>query len=243
MEKVELFTSNDVVSALDEFVTDNVRYFVTPLEKFDAGKFPKQPTVMFVDWLLHDMSGLEMCRRLRSRPHLLNLYIVVVLEVETIEQRSRAMAAGADDYMSGPLDINKLHKWLVNHRNIVRSRYLKDTTDKFPVLDHASLSIGYKNRFTSLSRSEFRLLEVLLDFSGRVGSRAQVINDMTAEERPQSERTVDQWIARLRAKLVAIELDHALRTVRDKGYIFDALVQRDGQDTADDVGNPIVCAV
>lgn len=228
METFNVVASNEIGSDKNVFICDNVQYVITPLREFEADKFSSQPTVVFVDWLLNDMSGLEMCRRLRSQSRCLNIYIVMVLEAGTGEQRSRALAAGADNYVTGPLDLTKLQNQLQCLARCDQWRESKDSPRHLPVIDRMSHRIGFKGRFADLSRSEFRILEVLLNFPRNVVSRMQVIEFMLPEERPRNERTVDQWIARLRTKLSAIGMDEALRTVRDKGYILDTDVIFDG---------------
>lgn len=176
----------------------------------------------FVDWILPDISGLEMCRRLRCNPQTAQAHITMILEEEDAEARRRALSAGADDYLVGPPT-----------RVGILDRVLSLKMSEFPngvqsTLRLGELSIelaGFQARWRAkaipLAPNEFRLLRYFVEHPGRVFTRSQLISALGKQESPIDERTVDVWVGRLRRALKASGAGDLLRTVRSLGYVLD----------------------
>ena len=178
----------------------------------------------FVDWVLPDISGLEICRRLRCSPATAQAHITMILEEDALEDGRRALRAGADDYMVGPIG-----------RTALLDRVLSVKLQDYDASDLRTLSSGdltidlsgyqarWQGRPVQLMPNEFRLLRYMVEHPGRVFTRSQIISALGKQEPPVDERTVDVWIGRLRRALRAAGAGNPLRTVRSLGYAFDVL--------------------
>lgn len=176
----------------------------------------------FVDWVLPELSGLELCRRLRSDPRTEHAHITMVIEDDDPEVCRRALRAGADDYMTGPIDRRRVLDRILalqigNHaEGPPRALVLGDLA-----LDPAALQLRHRGKPVPLMPNELRLVRFFMEHPGRIFSREQIIRGLGKQEAPIDERTVDVWVGRLRRALRAAGAGNPLRTVRLMGYVFD----------------------
>ena len=176
----------------------------------------------FVDWVLPEISGLELCRRLKCHPQTTQAHITIVLDEDDPDARRRALKAGADDYIVGALT-----------RTIVLDRVMAmETKDQGAgairtislgdlSIDLAAFQARLRGKPIALMPNEFRLLRYFVEHPGRVYTRSQLIAALGKQEPPVDERTVDVWIGRLRRALRAAGAGISLRTVRSLGYALD----------------------
>ncbi|MBA4088813.1 MAG: DNA-binding response regulator [Novosphingobium sp.] len=176
----------------------------------------------FIDWVLDEMSGLELCRRLRCGDSLgQEAHITMILEEDDAEAKRRALRAGADDYIVGPVDRGAildrvLSIQLPEHEAPARVLRLGDLA-----LDLAALQARWREKPLLLMPNEMRLLRYLMEKPGHVFSRTQLIAALGKHDQPIDERTVDAWISRLRRALRDVGAGSPLRTVRSMGYVLD----------------------
>jgi two-component system phosphate regulon response regulator PhoB len=178
----------------------------------------------FIDWLCPSLSGLELCRRLREAEPTRRAHLTMVLESGDVEARRRALQAGADDYLVGPLDADAV----LGRVGIAPP---DGATDKRRlVYRHGSLAVDctahqvrHDGGVIALRPNEFRLLVHFLEHPDQVFSRAALIDHLGKHALGIDERTVDVWIGRLRRSLVAAGAADPLRTVRSLGYVLDSL--------------------
>lgn len=181
------------------------------------------PAVIFIDWLLDEGSGLELCRRLRSDPSNADAHIVIVLDDHDRELRRRALHAGADDYVIGPLTPDLLTKGFSGTGLIC-----SDTTSRRAgalaaiELDQRSFQIRAMGKLVTMAPNEFRLLAYLLENTDRLLTRHELIEALRNREDAVDERTVDVWIGRIRRALMAVGVKSPIRTVRSLGYVYDS---------------------
>lgn len=176
----------------------------------------------FVEWTLPDVSGLELCRRLRCDPLTAQAHVTIVLEDDNQEDRRRALRAGADDYMPGPLSrTGVLDRVLSVQQGDWRPGPSRTIAAGDLSVDVAAFQARYKGARIALMPNEFRLLRYLIEHPGRVFTRSQLIAALGKQEMPIDERTVDVWIGRLRRSLRAAGAGEPLRTVRSLGYVLD----------------------
>jgi len=177
----------------------------------------------FVDWVLPEMSGLELCRRLRCDPAMASAHVTIVLEEDDHEDRKRALRTGADDYIVGPLTRAALLDRVLSGTGAEpieangRELVLGDL-----VIDVPAFQARWQGKPLALMPNEFRLLRYFAEHPGRVLTRSQLIGGLGKLEPAINERTVDVWIGRLRRALKAAGAGNPLRTVRSLGYVFDA---------------------
>ena len=195
----------------DRLVTDG------PLRLIDG------PVCAFVDWVLEDLSGLEMCRRLRADPRTCDAHVTMVLESCDAEDKRRALAAGADDYVVGPIDrTTALDRVLA----LGSGRMAQAGTRPFRLgdleIDLAALQARWQDKPIALRPNEFRLLRFFAENADRVLGRSELIDGLGKQEPPVDERTVDVWIGRLRRSLRQVGAGDPIRTVRSLGYVYDS---------------------
>ncbi|MEP7222976.1 MAG: response regulator transcription factor [Novosphingobium sp.] len=178
----------------------------------------------FIDWLLPEISGLEMCRRLRGAASTRGAHLTMVLDSADREARQRALAAGADDYLPGPLTADVVLdrvESLGGNRPAPAPR-LRLMHGEL-TLDMAAYQARHGTTLISLRPNEFRLLAHFLDNPDQVFSREALIDKLGKHAQGIDERTVDVWIGRLRRSLRAQGAPDPLRTVRSLGYVLDSI--------------------
>ncbi|MBA3055298.1 MAG: response regulator [Sphingomonadales bacterium] len=178
----------------------------------------------FIDWILPELSGLELCRRLREAENTHDAHLTMVLEGADADARRRALAAGADDYMIGPLTpegllarIDAVHPEHGRHGVGQRLRHGEIT------LDLTAFQARFRGAVLPLRPNEFRLLAHFVENPDQVFTRASLIDRLGKDSEEIDERTVDVWIGRLRRGLRAQGVPDPLRTVRSLGYVMDSL--------------------
>lgn len=176
----------------------------------------------FVDWVLPDMSGLELCRRLRCDPGTASAHITIVLEEGEPDDRKRALRTGADDYIVGPLTRTALLDRVLSGNMIEHGETngRKVSLGEL-IIDIPAFQARWQGRAVALMPNEFRLLRYFVEHPGRVFTRTQLISALGKQEPAIDERTVDVWIGRLRRALKSVGAGNPLRTVRSLGYVFD----------------------
>lgn len=222
MDVINIFLTNRLGETLDDFVHDGRRFTFDRLGGEGPQRLVEGPMWAFVDWVMDDLAGLEMCRRLRADPRTLEAHVTVVLEEDDAEDRRRALKAGADDYMVGPLDRTAVldRVLALQSRNADKHATRKVELGEL-VIDMAALQARWDGEPINLRPNEFRLLRFLAENPNRVLSREDLINGLGKREPPIDERTVDVWVGRLRRALKAAGAGNPLRTVRSMGYVFD----------------------
>lgn len=222
MDSIYIFLTSDLDESLDDFVQEDSRFVFGRLGPDGPDRLVDGPMWVFVDWVMDDLAGLEMCRRMRADPRSKEAHITMVLERDSPEDRRRALRAGADDYIVGPIG-----------RSVMLDRVLalkSQTGDSYAVgrvevgdlsIDMAALQARWAGKPIALRPNEFRLLRFLAENPNRVLSRDDLINGLGKREPPVDERTVDVWVGRLRRAIKAAGGGNPLRTVRSMGYVFD----------------------
>lgn len=198
---------------------------VAPLDQGLPDALTSGPTWCFVDWLLPDRSGLEMVRSLREARATRNSHITMVLESGEPEDKRRALRAGADDYLVGPLNTESLLERLATYEAApapAAAQRLRLSHGDL-VLDLGAHQVRYQGRLLALRPNELRLLAHFLEHPDQVFSRTALIERIGKDSEVSDERTVDVWVGRLRRALVAQGAPDPLRTVRSAGYVLDSL--------------------
>lgn len=180
------------------------------------------PTWVFVDWLLPEMSGLQLCGLLRDRINDHPLHVTMVLPEPDPRAQARALEAGADDYLIGPLTPKALVQRLRIYQPVSAAR------KEAPPIQIGELVIQpdshltrYKGLVVPLQSNEQRLLNHFARNPNRVFTRGELIGVLGKSVEVCDERTVDSWVSRLRRKLRTMQVPHLPRTVRSFGYVFD----------------------
>lgn len=180
------------------------------------------PVWAFIDWALPQISGLELCRRMRCDPRTAEAHITILIEEDDPEIGRRAMRAGADDYLAGnPSRTEILDRLLASQVSLTEPTPGRLLTFGALTIDVAAFQARWDGRTIPMMPNEFRLLRYLVEHPGRVFTRFQLIEALGKQDPPIDERTVDVWIGRLRRALRHAGAGDPLRTVRSLGYILD----------------------
>lgn len=180
------------------------------------------PDLVILDWMLPQVSGIEVCRRLRRRPDTAKVPIIFLTARTDEPDRLRGLETGADDFITKPFSPAEL---LARIRAVLRRSRpsLADEALAFADLrmDLTAHRVFRGSREVHLSPTEFRLLRHLLESPGRVFSRSQLLDRVWGTDLDIELRTVDATVRRLRRALNAQGEPDLLRTVRAEGYSLD----------------------
>jgi two-component system phosphate regulon response regulator PhoB len=182
----------------------------------------ERPDLIVLDWMLPGISGIEVCRLLRSRIETRDIPVIMLTARGEENERVRGLATGADDYIVKPFSVPEL---LARIKTILRRVNPDAIAERLKagdiLLDRRTRRVTRATRDITLSPTEFRLLEYLMQSPGRVYSRSQLLDAVWGRDIYVDERTVDVHVGRLRKCLKrGRELD-PIRTVRGMGYSFD----------------------
>lgn len=180
------------------------------------------PDILILDWMLPNLSGLEICRQIRRKQAMRNLPVVMLTARSGEEDRVRGLDAGADDYISKPFSVNELvarlravlrrMRPILSEERIVRGSLELDLTAHKVTRDGQPIHLG---------PTEFRLLRYFMEHPGRVLSRGQLLDAVWGHDAEVEERTVDVHIRRLRKAVNIRATPDIIRTVRSAGYAFE----------------------
>ncbi len=180
------------------------------------------PDIVVLDWMLPGLSGIELCRRLRSRPQTELVPIIMLTARGEETERIRGLSTGADDYVVKPFSIPEL---LARIRAVLRRTKPETVSSVLSAgdieLDRTTHRVRRGGREVHLGPTEFRLLEFLMQSPGRVFSREQLLDGVWGHDVYVDERTVDVHVGRLRKAINRGKARDPIRTVRGAGYAFD----------------------
>ncbi|WP_338548129.1 phosphate regulon transcriptional regulator PhoB [Roseovarius phycicola] len=177
------------------------------------------PDVILLDWMLPNVSGIEICRRLKTRPETRNVPIIMISARSEEVDRVRGLETGADDYVIKPYSVIELMARVRAQLRRTRPSTVGQRLDyEDIVLDSETHRVSRAGKELRLGPTEFRLLTTFMEKPGRVWSREQLLDRVWGRDIYVDTRTVDVHIGRLRKALCAHGGDDPLRTVRGAGY-------------------------
>ena len=180
----------------------------------------KRPDLALVDWMLPDVSGLELTRMLKRDADYEDLAIIMLTARAEERDKVSGLEGGADDYITKPFSPRELVARI--QAVLRRSGAPGDAAVEAGVLEldtagHRVLSQGREIR---LGPTEYRLLHFVMTHPDRVYSRAQLLDRVWGANVYVEERTVDVHVRRLRKALTDVGADEYIQTVRGAGYRF-----------------------
>ena len=177
------------------------------------------PDIIVLDWMMPVLSGIEVCRRLKSRPETRNIPIIMLSARTEEVDKVRGLETGADDYVIKPYSVVELMARLRSQLRRVRPSTvgLRLEFDDI-VLDAETHKVSRSDLPLKLGPTEFRLLSTFMEKPGRVWSREQLLDRVWGRDIYVDTRTVDVHIGRLRKALTQHGGTDPVRTVRGAGY-------------------------
>ena len=202
----EVLTANDGLEAVETVRTEN-------------------PELLILDVMMPNMDGLEVCRTLRSegwdRP------ILVLTARDGVSDRVSGLDAGADDYLPKPFALEEL---LARVRSLVRRASADSIAAEAPVesklsfedleLDADTREVSRGGRAISLTRTEFALLQLLMENPRKVLSRSKILEEVWGYDFPTSGNALEVYIGYLRKKTEGEGDTRLIHTVRGVGYVL-----------------------
>lgn len=182
----------------------------------------RTPDIVLLDWMIENLSGIEVCRQLRKSDETANVPIIMLTARGEEDDRIRGFEIGADDYVTKPFSPREL----VARVNAVLRRVrpaLAGETLKFAdiELDTVAHKVKRGGNVIPLGPTEYRLLKHFLEHPGWVFSRERLLDSVWGHDSDVELRTVDVQIRRLRKALNAHGGADLIRTVRSAGYSLD----------------------
>ena len=182
--------------------------------------YEKKPTVLIADWMMPKMSGIELCRILRSNKDTKLLPIIMLSARSEEADKSLGLDTGADDYISKPFSPMEL---VSRVKALIRRTNTSMSIDELIVgelkISLSEMQVFRNDQLIKLGPKEFKLLTLLAERPGHIFSRQKLLDTVWGVGIFIEDRTVDVHMSRLRKALRINETDSDLiRTVRDGGY-------------------------
>lgn len=180
-------------------------------------------TIVVLDLMLPDMTGLDVCQTLRAQHNQLPLLMLTALS--TVEDRVAGLRLGADDYLCKPFEFDELIARLEALGR--RGREVKPSPSTLLrvadlELDRSSMKVARAGRSIALTAKELALLELLMSAPGKLFSRERILANIWGMNEDPLTNVVDVYVARLRAKIDEGHAVRLIRTLRGLGYRLEA---------------------
>lgn len=179
----------------------------------------EEPDLILLDWMLPNLSGIEICKLLKKDSKFKHLPIIMLTAKGQEQDKVSALNVGADDYITKPFGIKEL---IARIHALLRRSKPEVATD---IISYEDLKINriekkvFRNETEiKLGPMEYRLLDFLIKNPTRVYSRDQILNNVWPETTNVENRTVDVHIRRLRQAINIEGSKELIRTVRSSGY-------------------------
>ena len=183
----------------------------------------KHPDLILMDWMLPDLSGVEVCKNLKKDNKYNDIPIIMLTAKGEEEDKLRAFDTGADDYVTKPFsqkELNARIKSLLRRSKPHSSVDVVEFTDL--KIDRITKRVYRNNVEITLGPTEFKLLDFFIKNPKRVYSREQLLNNVWGENIYVESRTVDVHIRRLRQAINIDKTKPLIRTVRSAGYSLES---------------------
>ena len=179
------------------------------------------PSLILLDWMLPELSGVEICKMIRSKPDLKNIPIIMLTAKGQEEDKVKGLNAGADDYVTKPFSVPELMARVrTNMRRAPEIMTVKELSYEDIRIDLVQKKVFRGENSVHLGPTEFRLLKILVEHPGQVFSREYLLKTVWGANIYVESRTIDVHIRRLRKALNEYGPDF-IRTVRATGYSID----------------------
>ena len=217
--QLELLSYNLVQAGFDVAQAHDGQAAMTMIEDW-------HPDLVVLDWMMPHMSGIELCRILRSRTDTKLLPIIILSARGEEGDRTLGLDTGADDYMSKPFSprelVSRVKALLRRSRPALMTDVLEfEDLQLFP----SRMEVFRGGVRVALGPKEYQLLSILIERPGQVFSRSQLLDMVWGHGVYVEERTVDVHLSRLRKALDQAgdaPLPNLIRTVRGSGYALQS---------------------
>jgi len=188
-------------------------------DEAEAAIGEEPPDLIVLDWMLPGLSGIELCRRIRSGKMSSAIPVLILTARGEEQDRIRGLMTGADDYVVKPFSVPELMarvRAILRRSNPERLAQILEVQDI--ALDRDAHRVSRNGREVRLGPTEYKLLEFMMESPGRVFTRTQLLDGVWGRDVYVDERTVDVHIGRLRKSINRGKEKDPIRTVRGAGY-------------------------
>lgn len=214
------------ISEIESFALKNSGYEVCVYESaadFYGAVRERIPSLLLVDIMLPDESGLDITEKIRKNPLTKKIPIILVTAKTTELDKVKGLDIGADDYITKPFGVMEL----ISRVKALLRRSGEHTEEKCLrtgtiCLDSERHTVYVKDRLCELTYKEYELLKLLMQRAGIVTTREEILNHVWGIDFQGESRTLDMHIKTLRQKLG--EAGGLIRTVRNVGYYLENVV-------------------
>ena len=208
----EMLAYNLEAEGFDVIIADNGEDGLILVDEND-------PDLIVLDWMMPQLSGIEVCRRLKSNSKTRQIPVIMLSARAEEVDRVRGLETGADDYVVKPYSVIELMARVKAHLRRIRAAAVGDRLEYGDImLDPETHKVFRSQSELKLGPTEFRLLSTFMEKPGRVWSRDQLLDRVWGRDIYVDTRTVDVHVGRLRKALCQHGGDDPLRTVRGAGY-------------------------
>jgi len=180
------------------------------------------PDLILLDWMLPNLTGIEICRQLRRNTQTREIPIIMLTARSEERDKVRGLDIGADDYITKPYSIKEL---IARIKSALRRPRASVVEQKISVgqieVDMRKHKVYFDKSPVDLGPIEFRLLVTLMQSPERVFSRDQLLDMVWGISASLETRTVDVHIGRLRRAFNRAGCKQIIRTVRSFGYSIE----------------------
>lgn len=178
------------------------------------------PDLILLDWMLPDMSGIEVCAKIKATRQIRDTPVILLTARGTEDDKVRGLNTGADDYVVKPYSLKML---IARIKANMRQAGIGKTELTFGgiVMNTETHRVWRDGQMIKLGPTEFRLLQTFLERPKKVWAREQLLDRVWGTDVYVDERTVDVHIGRLRKTLNTGKKFNIIRTIRGSGYALD----------------------
>ncbi len=181
-----------------------------------------KPDLILMDWMLPNVSGIDLCREIRKTYELRNMPIIMLTARSDEADKVKGLSFGADDYITKPFSVPELVARIAALlRRVMPTQPLENLSYGDITIDFSKRWVMRGERRVHLGPTEFRLLQYLMEKPGHVLSRESLLKSVWGGSIHVELRTVDVHIRRLRRALNEGGEKDIIRTVRSVGYAID----------------------
>jgi DNA-binding response OmpR family regulator len=175
-----------------------------------------EPDLAILDWMMPGLSGVELCRRLRSTG--IKMPVILLTAKDEVEDRVTGLDAGADDYLVKPFSIEELLARIRAHL-----RRTKETDGDLLQFEDLSLNrrtreVHRGQRSIELTAKEFDLLQYLMSHPRQVFTRDQILENIWGYDFLGDSNIIEVYVRYLRLKLEQGSEKRLIHTARGVGY-------------------------
>ncbi len=180
------------------------------------------PDIIILDWMIENLSGIEVCRQLRRSNETKHIPIIMLSARSEEDDKIRGLEIGADDYLTKPFSprelLARVHAVLRRMRPALAGENLNFADVEMDIIAHKVKRAG---KSITLGPTEYKLLKYFLEYPSQVFSRERFLDSVWGYDSDIEIRTVDVHIRRLRKALNIDGGADIIRTVRSAGYSLD----------------------